>query len=102
MADMIISITVPSDWVADTLAAFTTIAGGNMTIQSSNAYANQWSFALPAQGGSSDDAFCKKIFCELGEAIVNMIDIGADTVRYNTEVAELIPPASDVPDNIFT
>ena len=102
MADMILSITVPDAWVARTLAAFTEIAGATATLQSSNGLNTQWHFTMPSQGGLSDSAFCKKIFCELGEAIVNMADIDADQARYNAEVAGLTPPASDVPDDIFT
>jgi hypothetical protein len=57
---------------------------------------------MPTQGALSDSDFCKKVFCELGEAIVNMVDIDIDRARYDAEVAELIPPVSDVPDDIFT
>lgn len=100
--DVVLSITIPDAWVATTLAVFTAIAGANMTLQSSDGLNTQWSFTIPVQGGLSDRAFCEKVFRELGEAIVNMVDIDADRTRYNSEMAGIVPPASDIPDDIFT
>jgi len=99
---MLLSITIPDAWVVRTLAAFTAAAGGTATLQSSNGLNTQWHFTMPSQGVLSDSDFCKKIFCELGEAIVNMVDIDTDRARYDAEVAALTPPASDVPEDIFT
>ena len=102
MADMLLSITIPDAWTAITLAAFTAITGGTMTLQSSNGLNTQWSFTIPAQGGLTNKQFYEKVFRELGEAVVNMVDIDTDRTRYNTELAALTPPASDVPSDIFT
>lgn len=101
MADVVLSITIPDAWRTTTLAAFTAVVGASMTLQSSNGLNTQWTFTIPAQGGLTDRQFCEKVFRELGEAVVNMVDIDADRTRYNTELAALTPPASDVPDNIF-
>lgn len=103
MADVALSITIPDAWVTRTLEVFTILTDSHITLEVRDGTKGSWNFIIPAQdGGESDRDFCERVFRELAEAAVNLVDRAQDVVRFNSEVDALIPAASDVPDDIFT
>lgn len=109
MADVILTVTIPDAYVTKTLAAFNTIVGCHMTIEARGhgdpeiEFDGRWDFTiLPKQTGENNKQFGERVIRELGKAVLKMVDKAEDETRYRTQVAAVVPPASDVPDNILT
>ena len=110
MADVILNITVPEAWVPRVLDAFNTIADTQMQIEARghapdpvDEFDGRWNFTIPSkQTGEDNKQFGERVLRELGIAVVNMVDVAEDEVRYRNEVSTITPPISDVPDGILT
>lgn len=110
MADVILQITVPDAQVLRAVAAFAAISNTHMRIESRGSldmpdgsdFHGEWDFRiLPQQTGETTKQFGQRVLRELGKAVINLVDKAEDETRYKTEVAAVVPPASDVPDNIL-
>ena len=109
MADVNVTITIPDAWVTKVLAAFNTIADTHMTIEARGSgdpateFDGRWDFWIAPKGpGETNIQFGQRVLRELGKAVVSMVDKAEDDVRYRTEIAAVVPPASDVPTDILT
>jgi len=62
-----------------------------------------WDFSIEEkQLTENNKQFGERVLRELGKAVVHMVDKAEDYTKYRNEVATIIPPASDVPENILT
>jgi hypothetical protein len=110
MADVILNITVPDAWVTKVLNAFNTITDTHMTVSSRGSNPNpaldfdgHWDFRITDKVVSEDNKeFGERVSREILKAVVNMVDKAEDSVRYKTEVAAIVAPASDVDPDILT
>jgi len=110
MADVILNVTIPEAVIPRVLNAFTKIADTHMTIEArgsspdpANDFDARWDFRIAAKGATETNKdFGQRVLRELGKAVVNMVDKQEDELRYRTQVAAVVPPASDIPDNILT
>ena len=109
MADVILNVTVPDAWVARVLNAFNAIADTHMMIEArshapdpEDEFDGRWDFRIEVkQPAENNKQFGERVLRELGKAVVHMVDKAEDDVRYRNEVAAIIPPSSDVPDDIL-
>ena len=109
MPDVILEVTVPDAWTVRVLNAFNTIADTHMTIEARGSgdpateFDGRWDFRIAAKaGGENGKQFGERVLRELGKAVVNMVDVAEDNVRYRTEVSAITPPISDVPEDVLT
>lgn len=110
MADVILNITIPDAMTARTLAAFNKIAGTHMTIEARGSSPNpaqdfdtRWDFRIaPKDVAETNKQFGQRVLKELGKAVIKMVDKAEDDIRYRTQVAAVVPPASDVPEDVLT
>lgn len=111
MADVVLNITIPDAMTVRALAAFTKIAGTHMTIESRGSqdmpdgsdFNGHWDFRIePQQPGETAKQFGQRVLREFGKAVINMVNKAEDETRYRTAVAMVVPPASDVPENVLT
>jgi len=109
MADVTLEITVPDAWVTRVLNAFNTIADTHMTIGARGSgvpdteFDGRWDFRIAVKDPAENNKqFGQRVLRELGKAVVNMVDVAEDNVRYRTEVGAITPPASDVPEDVLT
>ena len=104
MADVILTITIPDAMVTRTLDAFNTITDTHMTIEARrDDFDGRWDFhILPKDTGETNKQFGQRVLRELGKAVINMVDKAEDETRYRTEVAAVVPPVSDVPEDVLT
>lgn len=110
MADVVLTITIPDAMIARTLAAFNKIAGTHVMIEARGSnpdpaqdFDARWDFRIePQQVGETPKQFGQRVLRELGKAVINMVDKAEDDVRYRTQVAAVVPPASDVPEDVLT
>lgn len=109
MADVILNITIPDAYVAKVIDAFTKVAGMEMRIEAqkhtpdiSERFNGHWQFTISPKGTSESlKDFGERCFRELGKAIINMVDKAEDEQRYRNEISAIIPPESDVPEDIL-
>jgi hypothetical protein len=109
MADVPLTITVPDARVTRVLNAFNKIADTHMMIEArgsspnpTNDFDARWDFRIAAKTTEETNIqFGQRVLRELGKAVVNMVDKAEDDKRYRTEVASVVPPVSDVPDDIL-
>ena len=108
MPDVILEVTVPDAAVTKVLDAFTTIADCHMEISARghgdpvNEFDGRWDFSIDPQAeGENSKAFGERVLRSLGLAVVKMVDKAEDTIRYRDQIAAVVPPESDVPDNIL-
>ena len=109
MPDVILNITIPDAMTARTLAAFTKIANTHMTIEArgsnpdpSKDFNARWDFRIaPKDTGETNKQFGQRVLRELGKAVIKMVDKAEDDIRYRTQVAAVVPPASDVPEGVL-
>ena len=109
MADVTLEIIVPDAWVTRVLNAFNTIADTHMTIEARGSgspeteFDGRWDFRIAVKGPAENNKqFGERVLRELGKAVVNMVDVAEDNVRYRTEVGAITPPVSDVPEDVLT
>ena len=110
MADIILNVTVPDAWITRVLNAFNKITDIHMVIEARdhlptllNEFDGRWDFRIEdKQPTENNKQFGERVLRELGKAVVHMVDKAEDKIRYRTEVAAIIPPASDVPEDILT
>ncbi len=68
-----------------------------------NDFNARWDFRIaPQQPGETAKQFGQRVLRELGKAVIKMVNKAEDETRYRTQVAAVVPPASDVPDNVLT
>jgi hypothetical protein len=110
MADVILQVTVPDAHVARTVEVFTAIADKHMRLEvrgsqdmpDGSDFNGEWDFRIDAQQvGETTKQFCQRVLRELGKAVINLVDKTQDRNRYQTEITAVVPPASDVPDNVL-
>jgi len=109
MADVQLTITIPDAYVTRAVNAFTTITDTHMTIEArghgdpENEFNGRWDFSIEPKGDTETmKEFGERVFRSLGLAIINMVDKAEDETRFRTEVQAIVPPASDVPEDILT
>jgi len=109
MADIPLTIIVPDAWATKVLNAFNKIADTHMTIEARGSgdpateFDGRWDFRIAPKGaGENNLQFGQRVLRELGKAVVNMVDKAKDEKRYRTEIAAVVPPVSDVTDNVLT
>lgn len=107
MPDIPLDITVPDAWTTKVLDSFNTIADTDLRIEArgdiEGSINQRWSFTIPAKDGTeTTKEFVERVFKQLAKAVVDLVDISEDTIRYDEEVGDIIPPQSDVPADIFT
>ena len=109
MADVELTIVIPEAYIAIASNAFLTLADTHMTIEARGSgdpeteFNGHWDFRIQPKGDTETlKAFGERFLRELGKACINMVDKAEDEIRYRTKIAEVVPPASDVPDNILT
>lgn len=107
MPDVTLNIIVPNAWTIKVLDAFNIITDTHITIEArgnpGNEFDGHWDFRIKEKLPTENNKqFGERVLRELGKAIVNMVDKAEDSVRYRNEVATIIPPSSDVPENILS
>lgn len=110
MADVILNVTVPDAWVTKVLDAFNNITDEQIIIYIYNPLSTperdlnkKWKFTIQSkQSSENNKEFGERVLRELGKAVVNMVDIFEDKLRYEAEVDALSLPISDVPTDILT
>ena len=100
-----LTITIPDAYQARVINAFTEIGGANIEIRADKHHSNymaDWRFTLADKdAGESIKQYGERVLRELGKAVVNLVDKAEDEQRYRDEVAGIVPPVSDVPDNVL-
>ncbi len=110
MADVVLNVTVPDAWIVRILNAFNTITDTHMSIEarghapnSEDEFDGRWDFRIEdKQLTETNKQFGERVLRELGKAVIHMVDKAEDDVRYRNEVTAIIPPSSDVPDDILS
>lgn len=101
MADIILQIIIPEVSVTKVLNTFKKITGTKLIIIShDDDFEKHWNFIIPPKDVSETDKdFVKRIFKEMGNAILNMVSYAEDELRYKAEIATIVPPTPKVFDN---
>ena len=105
MADVEITVVIPEAWVADTVEAFTAVAGARIDMMAHKSVGDtefnaNWDFTIAPKGESEGaKAFGARFFKELGLAVVRLYQYAKDRDRYRTEVSGIESAHQDVPDD---
>ena len=108
MPDIDLTITVPEVNQLAVLAAFNRIVGAHLSLEGEKqvngiSWHSRWDFNItPKEEDETAQQFSERILCQLGLAVLHMVDMADDEDRYRAAVAAIDPPASDVPDDILT
>ena len=108
MPDVTLTVTVPDAWITKTLGAFNTIADTHMTIEArghapdpQDEFNGRFDFRIIRDLGDNDKQWAERVLRELGKAVVKMVDLAEDNVRYREEISSVLPPTENVDDGVL-
>ena len=111
MADVELTLTVPSEHVSRILDAFTTTADTHMVLTSRGSsdmpdgsdFDSKWDLRIDSKDvAESNPEFAKRYVLELVKAVVKMTELAVDITRFNDDIAAVDPAAQSVPEDIIT
>ena len=112
MADVDLTITIPDAWTAKVVDAFTRCSGTDTRIRLEiekhspdleQQLRAEWTFNIPEKGDTETMVeFGQRFLRAFGIAVIKAVDKKDDEDRYRAEIAVIVPPASDVPDDVLT
>lgn len=105
MADLVLQITISDANVARVLATLTTLAGKNLSIESSDAdwWRGIWQYSFePKAAGESNRDFALRAIIETVKALVKMVDRAEREQQFRDSQASIVLPPTNLPDNIIT
>ena len=104
MADILLEVTIPDAHTVKVLAAFDSVTGNRMTIETSDPSVGSHGsveFSIgPKDGGETDKQFGERVTRELIKSIIKMVDKSEDETRYRTDIAAVSPAAEDVDEGV--
>jgi len=108
VADVNLEITVPDAWTSRVLAAFTAITNTHIQIISHGSSVDHIDFhgkidfkIDEQQPGETAKQFGERVLRDFGKHIVKLVELAADEVRYDEDVADVNPPTENVPEDIL-
>lgn len=103
MADIVLSITIPEEHQQRIVDAFTRASGKELELSANhNMFDGRWCFNIDKkQQEETMKQFGERFLRELGKAVIRLVSLYDDSLRYKSEIGEIERPAQDVPDDIL-
>lgn len=105
MADITLNIIIPDAQLTRVVEYLNKLPGSMMKIEidkHNTLRAEAWlREPIPDKGTDSYKVYGEKIFRRIGLMLFDALDISEDEIRYHSEVSTIIPPSSDVPEDIL-
>ena len=110
MADVNLTLTVPSEYTARILAAFNTTsdtdmvltARGNRDMPDGSDFDGKWHVRIAVKTAEETNAeFAKRYVLDLVKAVIKMSEFATDTTRFKIEVGAVEAASQNVPEDII-
>lgn len=103
MADISLTIIIPDEYQSLVIDSFSRITDRPLKLSChSNDFEGSWEFSIA--GKTEEESYLdygKRVICELGKAVINLVDLKDDTDRYVVEVGAIDLPESDIPNDVL-
>lgn len=101
MADVQLTVTIPSDAVARVTSAVHGLAGRALELQDTGTGTTMRVSYNEQQAGESAVEFAQRWLKTIGLSMIKLYELGTDRSRYSSEIASIALPQESVPADVL-